>query len=135
MTTVTSIIFLIGRDLIRRFRSWVCALPSPPLQLERYLSAPLRLTRLATHSEDWSTRKQTVRSAHSVLPEDYVSPVLEAPSFQAVAETKVVTRLALTAFLQTPHADMPNLVVTGEDADNVIAYILSLKGAAAAGLR
>ena len=72
---------------------------------------------------------------HSVLPEDYVSPVLEAPSFQAVAETKGVTRLALTAFLQTPHADMPNLVVTGEDADNVIAYILSLKGATAAGLR
>jgi hypothetical protein len=46
-----------------------------------------------------------------------------------------MTRLALKVFLQSPHASMPNLMVGGEDADNVIAYILSLKGKDAASLR
>ena len=30
--------------------------------------------------------------------------------------------------LQTSHKEMPNLVIKGDDAQNIIAYILSLKG-------
>ena len=46
-----------------------------------------------------------------------------------------MTRLALQVFLQSPHPTMPDLIVGAEDADNVIANILSLKGQDAANLR
>ena len=36
--------------------------------------------------------------------------------------------MALRAFLQTPHATMPNLRPTPGQTDDLIAYILSLKG-------
>ncbi len=38
-----------------------------------------------------------------------------------------MTSAALTVALQTPHRMMPNLVIKGDDALNIIAYILSLK--------
>ncbi len=57
------------------------------------------------------------------------SRVEEATPFQVFANTPGVTRTAMLVFLRTPHPTMPNLVVTGEDADNVIAYILSLQRA------
>ena len=50
------------------------------------------------------------------------------PAFQDVADDPAVTELALRAFLQTPHANMPNIVLPPEQLDDVIAYILSLKG-------
>lgn len=63
---------------------------------------------------------------HAVDAGDVVSPDLRAPSFQSVARRPEISRLALTAFFQSPHPTMPNLVVAGEDAHNLIAYILSL---------
>jgi mono/diheme cytochrome c family protein len=65
---------------------------------------------------------------HAILYEDTESPNPDAPAFKAVADTPGITRTALSVFLQTPHPTMPNLIVAGEDADNLIAYILSLKG-------
>ena len=46
-----------------------------------------------------------------------------------------MTSLALKVFLQSPYPSMPNLMVEGEDAENAIGYILSLKGKDAASLR
>jgi len=48
----------------------------------------------------------------------------DAPTFAAIANTKGVTRTALFAMLQTSHKEMPNLVIKGDDAQNIIAYIL-----------
>lgn len=48
-----------------------------------------------------------------------------APTFKTIANTPGMTAMALTIFFRTPHRDMPNLVLTDEDRDNVIAYILS----------
>lgn len=53
---------------------------------------------------------------------------VDAPTFQAVADDPAVTELALRAFFQTPHRDMPNLQPSAEDKADLIAYILSLKG-------
>jgi mono/diheme cytochrome c family protein len=52
-----------------------------------------------------------------------------APTFEAIAKTPGLTSAALAATLQTSHRTMPNVVIKGDDADNVIAYILSLKEA------
>ena len=37
------------------------------------------------------------------------------------------TELALKVFLRTSHPSMPNIVLTPEQTDNLVTYILSLK--------
>jgi mono/diheme cytochrome c family protein len=49
------------------------------------------------------------------------------PSFVDIANTKGMTPTALYAFLETPHAKMPNLILSPEEAADVIAYIRSLR--------
>ena len=50
-----------------------------------------------------------------------------APTFAKIADTPGMTAAALRAALNTSHRTMPNLVVEGDEADSIIAYILSLK--------
>lgn len=66
---------------------------------------------------------------HAIEAGQKRSPVKAATPFEVFANTPGVNRIALLVFLQTPHTTMPNLIVTGDDADNVIAYLLSLKKA------
>lgn len=54
-------------------------------------------------------------------------PVHTAPGFQAIADMRSTTQMSLHAFLSTPHPRMPNFIVPPKDADDVIAYILSLR--------
>lgn len=53
----------------------------------------------------------------------------DAPPFPDLALMPSTTALSLRVFLQTPHAkrSMPDLVLTEDQMDNVIAYILSLR--------
>lgn len=57
------------------------------------------------------------------------SPDPKAPTLQQVALTPGFTSTALAVFFRTPHATMPNLVIEGEERDDLIAYILSLRSA------
>lgn len=66
-------------------------------------------------------------TCHAIKPGAGESPVPEAPAFEQVANTPGWNERALMVFFRTPHASMPNLVITGSDADNIIAYIMSLK--------
>lgn len=68
-------------------------------------------------------------SCHSIVPDGNTSPVNAATPFQMIADTGGMTRTALFVFFRSPHPTMPNLVVRGDDVDNTIAYILSLKTA------
>ncbi len=51
-----------------------------------------------------------------------------APSFSAVAADNAMTPLALRAFLQTPHERMPDLHLSNNETDDLIAFILSSRG-------
>jgi mono/diheme cytochrome c family protein len=73
--------------------------------------------------------KSICAPCHAIEAGQKRSPVKAATPFEVFANTPGVNRIALLVFLQTPHATMPNLIVTGDDADNVIAYLLSLKKA------
>ena len=64
---------------------------------------------------------------HTIERDGWTSPEPAAPSFSAVAQTPGITWIALTAWLQTSHKDMPNLIIPPEDREDVIAYILSLQ--------
>ena len=74
-------------------------------------------------------------SCHAVRLQELESPVAEATPFKMIADKPEMTRLALKVFLQSPHPTMPDLMLSAEDADNVIAYILSLKHQDLASLR
>ena len=50
-----------------------------------------------------------------------------APAFQDIAADSAMTSLALRVFFRSPHEEMPNLVLSDTETDDVIAYILSLK--------
>jgi mono/diheme cytochrome c family protein len=49
------------------------------------------------------------------------------PTFVEVARLPSTTALSLRAFLYTSHANMPNIQLSSADADDLIAFILSLK--------
>ena len=48
-------------------------------------------------------------------------------TFEQVARLPSTTALSLRVFLRTSHADMPNIQIGDADADDLIAYILTLK--------
>jgi len=50
------------------------------------------------------------------------------PTFAAVARMPSTTALSLRAFLQTPHPPMPDLALSRSELEDVISYILSLRG-------
>jgi len=67
-------------------------------------------------------------ACHGVLQGEEMSPLMEAPPFQEVADTPGMTEMALAVWLQTSHPTMPNIVLEQDDLRNVVAYIRSLKG-------
>ena len=50
-----------------------------------------------------------------------------APTFETIAKTPGLTSTALNSLLHTSHPTMPNIVIKGADAKDIVAYILSLK--------
>ena len=50
-----------------------------------------------------------------------------APPFTAIANQPSTTELSLKVFLRSSHRSMPNLVITPDQADDLVNYILSLK--------
>jgi mono/diheme cytochrome c family protein len=64
---------------------------------------------------------------HAVRAGQSLSPHNRAPSFQTVANAPGMTSTALRVWFQSPHPSMPNLLLTGEQSDDLVAYILSLR--------
>jgi mono/diheme cytochrome c family protein len=71
--------------------------------------------------------KQVCADCHAVLPNEQISPLPQAPTFQTAANMRGMTEMALTVWLQTSHPTMPNIVLKSDDLRNVVAYIVSLK--------
>jgi mono/diheme cytochrome c family protein len=64
-----------------------------------------------------------------VVTSDQLSPrrFADAPSFEAIANTRGMTANALHVFLTTPHPTMPDLILSPDETDDVVSYILSLR--------
>ena len=67
-------------------------------------------------------------ACHAVGRGPDASPDPMAPRFSAVADTPGMTDRALRVWLQTSHPTMPNYILNRDDTDDIVAYILSLKG-------
>lgn len=71
--------------------------------------------------------REACAACHAVERRQPSSPNPQAPPFEAIANTRGMTGMALYAFLQTSHPTMPNLILEADEIANVVAYILSLK--------
>jgi mono/diheme cytochrome c family protein len=70
---------------------------------------------------------QLCASCHAIDPGETRSPVPGAPTFQAAANARGMTEMALNVWMQSSHPTMPNVVVKPETMNHLVAYILSLK--------
>ncbi len=66
------------------------------------------------------------KTCHAVEPHA-VGLSDQAPSFAAIANRHGTTELSVKVFLKTSHQNMPNLVITPDQADALADYILSLR--------
>jgi mono/diheme cytochrome c family protein len=75
-------------------------------------------------SETWCT------NCHVVSADQPQGASTGAPTFRAIAAQTAMTPMALAAFLQTPHHQMPDLHLSREEIGDVAAYILSQRTSA-----
>ena len=66
-------------------------------------------------------------TCHEVVPGSLHPERPTGAPFLVIADDPAVTEMGLRDFLQTPHADMPDIRLTHEQATNIIAYIMSLR--------
>lgn len=66
-------------------------------------------------------------TCHEVIGGKSGKTGLGPPSFADIANMPSTTALSLKVFLRSSHKDMPNLIISEPDTDDVIAYILGLK--------
>ena len=71
--------------------------------------------------------EDTCAACHAIDRGVTVSPNPLAPPFQAVAGTPGMTRIALAAWIQSAHENMPQLIVSQERTDDLWAYLSTLK--------
>jgi mono/diheme cytochrome c family protein len=64
---------------------------------------------------------------HVVARDQPKAPTDAAPSWYEIANDPSTTEAGLHAFFATPHKQMPNIMLTREETDEIIAYIQSLK--------
>jgi mono/diheme cytochrome c family protein len=73
-------------------------------------------------AETWCT------GCHVVVPAQKRGASTSAPSFAAIARMKSTTQNSLRAFLQSPHAPMPDLQLTNGEIEDLSTYILTQRG-------
>ena len=66
-------------------------------------------------------------ACHAVTPDQETSPRAGAPTFYALANNPAVTPLSFDVLLQTPHANMPNLMVSPREREDLWAHLLTLR--------
>ena len=77
--------------------------------------------------EGLALAQQVCSECHAIQKGQVRSPNSRAPTFVELATAPGMTTTALLVALTTPHAGMPMFILTAEQRENVIAYILSLK--------
>lgn len=67
-------------------------------------------------------------NCHVVGPQESGPAADAAPTFSSIARMPSTTEMSLRAFLRTPHARMPDYHLSPAELDDLVAYILSLRG-------
>jgi mono/diheme cytochrome c family protein len=103
----------------------------PLMILMSALAAPLS----GAGAQEIGTLREGDNLAHMVCAECHMvdkgaAPAArnQAPNFETLANTRGMNAQALRVALRTSHMRMPNLMLTEDQRESVITYILSLKG-------
>lgn len=101
---------------------------SAAVALMFFVPAIVSAAELGDVSQGHLYAKKVCGGCHAVEAGDKFSPELLAPTFDAVAATPGMNERALNVWLKSSdHDSMPNLMLTAENLDNVVAYIMSLR--------
>lgn len=71
--------------------------------------------------------REVCAACHAVEKGDTRVSFEGAPSFQRVANDPSASEVSLRVFLRTPHKTMPDLILTQQQTDDIVTYILSLR--------
>jgi cytochrome c len=71
--------------------------------------------------------REVCATCHLVSDDQFNDPDIGAPTFFEVVADPAITALSLRAFLQTPHETMPDLILSQDETDDIISYILTLR--------
>lgn len=71
--------------------------------------------------------RQVCAACHAVGRGEDMSPIANAAPFQEIMDRPEMTGMAVAAWLQSEHDNMPHMVPKGEEMNDLIAYMLSLK--------
>lgn len=106
--------------------------------MKRFCIAILAFAALTTHAaaQNLGDAKQgsllarsVCAQCHGVRAGELRSPNPMAPNFTSIATTLGMTDRALRVWLQSSHPTMPNIILTNNERDDVVAYIMSLRSA------
>ena len=118
----------LAHDLImRQFTALLCSIwlaacaAQPAVRTDELSSAPGNAAAGLRYAQ------QVCAECHAVAAGVTWSNLPEAPSFESIANTPGMTRLALNAWLHSPHPSMPHLIVEADRIDDLAAYLTSLK--------
>ena len=64
---------------------------------------------------------------HDVSRDGADNPLDRGPAFADVANQRSTTALSLRVFFRSTHREMPDIILSTREQDDVIAYILSLR--------
>jgi mono/diheme cytochrome c family protein len=119
------------------------AVPNGDFSMKRLTTATIILGLLlavgSAHAQNADTRDAGAAASGKIIAEGICSechavgkaqrssPNGLAPAFGAIATTPGMTALALTVALRTSHRSMPNIILSGEESRDVVAYIMSLQ--------
>ena len=73
--------------------------------------------------------RQRCAECHAVERGMKASPIADAPTFGRIANTKGMTARFLSVEIRRAHEIMPDMRLSGFERREIIAYILSLRGA------
>ena len=91
------------------------------------VSATAQAAQVGSVAQGSAIARERCAECHLIVKENGSSTNEKAPTFARIANLPGMTATALRAALNTSHSTMPNLVIKDDDADSIIAYILSLR--------
>jgi mono/diheme cytochrome c family protein len=87
----------------------------------------LMLSATTSQAQEPEVARNTCSECHATQKGQLLSPNLRAPTWVEIANTPGVTEAALLVMLTTPHAGMPMFILSPEQRQQIIDYVLSLK--------
>lgn len=78
-------------------------------------------------AEGRALARSVCAECHAIDDGFLASPDPGATPFEIVANMPEMTAMALAIWFRTPHPSMPNLILTDQETENIVAYIHSLR--------